>query len=57
MLWSDIQDTFVILTSDLVVNIILPFKAAAGVLIAILTMSSRWWKPSQRIEIKSRFED
>ena len=49
MLWADIQEAFYIIFAPFVVGVILPLFVAAGVLVAVLMVAQRFWRPLQRI--------
>ena len=50
-MWPDLQQTFFIVLAPLLQNIIFPVFVAAGVLLAILMPLSRFWEPTQKIEL------
>ena len=50
-MWADVQETFLIVLGPFINDILLPVFVAAGVIIAILTPFSRFWRPYLKVDI------
>lgn len=50
-MWADVQETFFILLAPYIQNVLLPVFVAAGVILAFAMPLSRFWEPTQKVEL------
>lgn len=50
-MWADVQEAFYILLAQYLTDVLLPVFVAAGVILAFIMPLSRFWEPTQKIEL------
>lgn len=50
-MWADLQEAFYILFGPFIASILLPVFIAAGLLMAMLMATARFWRPKDHIEV------
>ncbi len=56
-LWPDLQETFFLLLGPFIAALLLPVFIGSGLLLAILMSFSRFWRPTEKLEVKMSRED
>lgn len=51
VLWADLQETFYICLGPFVGYLLLPVFIAAGLFLAVLMTTARFWRPNETIEV------
>lgn len=52
MMWADLQEAFVLLYGPFIQDILLPVFVAAGIVLAIVFPLSRFWEPTEKINLR-----
>lgn len=56
-LWPDLQETFFLLLGPFIAALLLPVFIGSGLLLAILMSFSRFWRPTEKLEVKMSREE
>ena len=56
-LWPDLQETFFLLLGPFIAALLLPVFIGSGLLLAVLMSFSRFWRPTEKLEVKMSREE